>query len=307
MSIDSPAPTVKLDPLNTLMNVRAASIAPGDLAFVQTIGGRFHDHRGRTVLGSLGVMIDGAMGGAVYSGLTSGHQSVLAQVTVSAAADIPTTGSVSATGELIHLDDGVGLASGQLRSEDNIPLAVMAGRAMIVSRAPVVAPDEYIAGPALEVPAPEETSDLIGLSGSAVVEGILAGTIKRGPLAGLLDLTLTEVTPGSVVGELAPVEWMANPLGAVQGGVLISAVDAITGLAAQTLTNAAQDYRVLDHKIDFLRSPGIGGPVMRAEADVIRSGRRLALIESRIVDHTGQVYVRATSSVQMLSQEAHSQ
>lgn len=84
------------------------------------------------------------------------------------------------------------------------------------------------------------------------------------------------------------------------------AVDAITGLSAQTLTRVDQDYRVLDHKIDFLRSPDIGGPVLRAEASVIRAGRRLALIETRIVDAGGQVYVRATSSIQMLSQQVHS-
>ncbi len=92
MSIDnSAAPVKKLDPLNTLMGVRAVSVEPGDLAFAQAVGERFHDHRGKTVLGSIGVMIDGAMGGAVYSGLTSGHQSVLAQVTVSAGATSPTS------------------------------------------------------------------------------------------------------------------------------------------------------------------------------------------------------------------------
>lgn len=307
MSIDNCAPTIKLDPLNHLMDVRAVSMKSGDMEFVQHIGVRFHDHRGRTVLGSLGVMIDGAMGRSVYSGLTSGHQSVLSQVTVSAAADIPVTGSVNATGLLMHLDDGVGLASGQLRDDNNTLLAVMAGRAMVVSRPPVVGFDAFSGGADLEVPTPEGVSDLSGLSGSDIIEGIQAGKIKRGPLAGLLDLTLLDVPNGSVVGEFAAANWMTNPLGAVQGGVLISSVDAITGLAAQSLTTAEQDYRVLDHKIDFLRSPNIGGPVLRAEADVIRSGRRLALIESRIVDNTGQVYVRATSSIQMISQEVHSQ
>eukprot|EP01133_Synstelium_polycarpum_P024551 gene24551-29447_t len=304
MSIDnSAAPVKKLDPLNTLMGVRAVSVEPGDLAFAQAVGERFHDHRGKTVLGSIGVMIDGAMGGAVYSGLTSGHQSVLAQVTVSAGADIPDVADVGATGTLVHLDDGVGLASGQLRDENGTLLAVMAGRAMVVSRPPVVGIDDYVEGEPLPVPTPEKTSDLSGLSGSDVVEGIRDGKLERGPLAGLLDLAVVDVTPGSVVGEFAPVAWMANPLGAVQGGVLISAVDAITGLSAQTLTSVDQDYRVLDHKIDFLRSPDIGGPVMRAEASVIRAGRRLALIETRIVDAGGQVYVRATSSIQMLSQQ----
>ncbi len=166
--------------------------------------------------------------------------------------------------------------------------------------------DDYVEGEPLPVPTPEKTSNLSGLSGSDVVEGIRDGKLERGPLAGLLDLAVVDVTPGSVVGEFAPVAWMANPLGAVQGGVLISAVDAITGLSAQTLTSVDQDYRVLDHKIDFLRSPDIGGPVLRAEASVIRAGRRLALIETRIVDAGGQVYVRATSSIQMLSQQVHS-
>lgn len=307
MSIDnSAAPVKKLDPLNTLMGVRAVSVVPGDLGFAQSVGPRFHDHRGKTVLGSIGVMIDGAMGGAVYSGLTSGHQSVLAQVTVSAGADIPAVADVGATGTLVHLDDGVGLASGQLHDDNGTLLAVMAGRAMVVSRPPVVGIDDYVEGEPLPVPVPEKTSDLRGLSGSDVVEGIRDGKLERGPLAGLLDLAVVDVTPGSVVGEFAPVTWMANPLGAVQGGVLISAVDAVTGLAAQTLTSIDQDYRVLDHKIDFLRSPDIGGTIMRAEAVVIRAGRRLALIETRVVDAGGQVYVRATSSIQMLSQQVHS-
>ena len=43
-----------------------------------------------------------------------------------------------------------------------------------------------------------------------------------------------------------PTRWA--PFRAVS---LISAVDAITGLSAQTLTSVDQDYRVLDHKIDF--------------------------------------------------------
>ena len=52
MSIDnSAAPVKKLDPLNTLMGVRAVSVEPGDLAFAQAVGERFHDHRGKTVLG----------------------------------------------------------------------------------------------------------------------------------------------------------------------------------------------------------------------------------------------------------------
>lgn len=307
MSTDNAAADVKkLDPLNTLMGVRAVSIAPGDLAFAQPVGTRFHDHRGRTVLGSIGVMIDGAMGGAVYSALTSGHQSVLAQVTVSAGAALPGTGMVGAAGTLVHLDDGVGLASGTLRDDDGTVLAVMAGRAMIVSRPPLQGIDEYVDGEPLPVLAPERTSDLSGLSGTEIVDGIRDGALARGPLAGLLDLVVLDVARDCVVAEFAPVPWMANPLGAIQGGVLISAIDVVTGLAAQALTAVGQDFRVLDHKIDFLRSPDIGGPPLRAEARVLRAGRRLALVESSLVHADGQVYVRATSSVAMGSQQPHS-
>ncbi|MGC0365954.1 uncharacterized protein (TIGR00369 family) [Rhodococcus sp. 27YEA15] len=302
MSIDTTA--THAHPLNTLMDVRVVSVAPGNLTFSQEVGTRFHDHRGRTVFGSLGVMLDGAVGGAVYTGLQTGRQSVIAQVTLAAAADMRSDGSVAATGTLVHLDDGVGLASGELRGEDGALLGVIAGRAMVVSRPPTVDHDTYVNGEALSVPESEPVSDLDGLSGSDIVDGILGGTVRRGPLAGLLDFTITSASDGSVVGELAPVQWMANPFGAVQGGVLISIVDVATGFLAQTLTSDRQDYRILDHKIDFLRSPNIDGPRLRAEAHLLRAGRRLALVESRLVDASGQVYVRSTSSVQMITRHS---
>ncbi len=138
MSIDnSAAPVKKLDPLNTLMGVRAVSVEPGgDLAFAQAVGERFHDHRGKTVLGSIGVMIDGAMGGAVYSGLTRAISPCSRRSRSVRAPTSPDIADVGATGTLVHLDDGVGLASGQLRDENGTLLAVMAGRAMVVSRPP---------------------------------------------------------------------------------------------------------------------------------------------------------------------------
>ena len=92
---------------------------------------------------------------------------------------------------------------------------------------------------------------------------------------------------------------MSNPLGSIQGGVLITAADLITGLAAQTLTAPGQGYEALDMRIDFVRSPAADGPPIRAEAEVLRAGRRLALIESRLVDPSGRLLARAAASVQL--------
>lgn len=88
-----------------------------------------------------------------------------------------------------------------------------------------------------------------------IVDGIASERIARGPLAGLLDVRLTDVERGSLTATFAPRDWMSNYLGSIQGGILITAADLVNGLVAQTLTAIDQQYRILDLRIDFVRSP----------------------------------------------------
>lgn len=293
----------RLDRLDTLMGVRGLPNS-GDVSLVQEVGPRFLDHRGQSILASVGVLADSTSARAVFTAVPSGNQFVLAQITAAMAAPMPTFGAVRAYGNVTHFDAdaGIGLASGEMRDADGNVLITLLVRAMTVTRPPVIDLAEFVHGDPLPVPIPEPVADpgeLAGRTGVDIVADIAAEQLPRGPLAGLLDLQLHETAPGRVTGHVEPLDWMANVFGSVQGGVLISIADTITGLAAQTLTTVDQEYRVLDLKVDYLRSPATGGPAIRAEAEVIRAGRRLALIESRLVDADGKVYVRGSSSVQL--------
>ncbi|MBP1161779.1 PaaI family thioesterase [Rhodococcus sp. PvR099] len=293
----------RLDRLNELMGVQAVELAPGLIRFRQEVGPRFHDHRGRTVLGSIGVLADNVPGRAIGNAVPEGTQVVLSQVVAALAGPLPPTGTIEARGKAVRIDSaaGTGLATGDMRGPDGEVLVALQTRGMVVTREAANA-EAVLRGDALPVEAAEPVADAAELAdrpGLEIVESIGRGALARGPLAGLLGMGLTEVARGRVIGEFAPRSWMSNPLGSIQGGVLISAADLITGLAAQTLTAPGQGYEALDLRIDFVRSPASDGPPIRAEAEVLRAGRRLALIESRLVDPSGRLLARAAASVQL--------
>ncbi|WP_027502628.1 PaaI family thioesterase [Rhodococcus sp. UNC363MFTsu5.1] len=293
----------RLDRLNELMGVQSVELAPGLIRLRQEVGPRFHDHRGRTVLGSIGVLADNVPGRAIGNAVPEGTQVVLSQVVAAMAGPLPATGTIDATGNAVRIDSaaGIGLSTGDMRGPDGEVLVALQSRGMVVTREAANA-EAVLRGDALPVEAAEPVADAAELAdrtGLAIVEDIARGALARGPLAGLLGMGLPEVARGLVVGEFAPRDWMSNPLGSIQGGVLISAADLVMGLAAQTLTAPGQGYEPLDLRIDFVRSPAADGPPIRAEAEVLRAGRRLALIESRLVDPSGRLLARAAASVQL--------
>lgn len=293
-----------VDRLNLLMGVEAREIRPGHLVLAQQVGARFHDHRGRTILGSVGVLADACPGGTLGNSVPADAGMVLSQISATLAAPMPVHGVVVATGDVTHLDvdSGIGLAAGAMRDGDGTTVAVLQSRGVFVTR-PHANADAVLSGQRLPVPTPEPCAapdELTGRTGLDIVDGLASERIARGPLAGMLDLHLADVERGSVTATFTPQDWMSNYLGSIQGGILITAADLVNGLVAQTLTAVDQQYRILDLRVDFIRSPATDGPDIRAEAEVVRAGRRLALIESRLLDDSGQVLIRAAASAQLL-------
>ncbi|MDH6279846.1 PaaI family thioesterase [Prescottella agglutinans] len=300
---DFRSPPEQLDRLNTFMGVEAREARPGHLVLAQQVGNRFHDHRGQTILGSLGVLADSCPGGSLGNSLPEGVGMVLSQISATLAAPLPAHGKVHSTGDATHLDldAEIGLAAGVMQDDNGTTVAVLQSRGVVVGR-PSANADAVLSGESLSIPPAEQVAtedELARHSGLDIVDAIASERMARGPLAGLLDLRLTDVERGRLVAAFAPREWMSSPLGSIQGGLLISAADLMNGLVTQTLTGAGQQYRVLDLRIDFIRSPATDGPDIRAEAEVVRAGRRIALIESRLTDVAGQVLVRVAASAQL--------
>ncbi|MCK0090762.1 PaaI family thioesterase [Rhodococcus sp. HNM0563] len=287
------------------------SVSPDSVSVTQTVGPKFFDHRGQVTISAFGALSD--IVGAAPAGVARQHatgvvaQAVLAQLTASTANPFPHAGQVSGVGRSMHFDDTSGLSSAEILDENGNLVLHLTGRTIVVGRTPTdragsaadpfpTAPDEYepwIDGHVLD-----------STSGLDVVSGIAAGTLPRGPLAGMHDLRVHTVERGAVRATVTPSEWMTNFIGSIQGGVLLSIAESVTGLAAQSLTEAGGQYRMLQITLDYLRSPAVPGPPVQVRSDVVRAGRRLASLETLLTGEDGTVYVRAYASVQLFARSS---
>ncbi|MFC9789109.1 PaaI family thioesterase [Rhodococcus sp. NPDC127528] len=291
-----------VDPLNTMMGVRVLAMSPTGTVLEGETGPRFHDHRGLSGLASVGVLADTAVAGAFFAALPPGNRTVVSQLTAAVAAPLPAAGALTARASTEHLDldAGTGLSTGRVTAADGTTAVSLLARSVVVTRA-ARNDDRSGPAPALVIPAPEpaDPESVAGLDGRAVVRGIAAGTIPRGPLAGLIGLEVESVSDATISARFTPAPWMSNQIGSVQGGVLFAAADLTTGLTAQILTSAGKSYRLLDLKIDFVRSPATDGRPIRVESEIVRAGRRIALIETRLLGSGGELLARSGSSVQL--------
>lgn len=115
------------------------------------------------------------------------------------------------------------------------------------------------------------------------------------------DLTLGMVcidksTPGITVWKMRAGEQMANPVGVVQGGFLASFAD--SAMAASTVTNlqGRKAYTAnTELKISFLRGAPVG-ETYTCTARVIGGGKRVTFVEAEIVDDSGRLIAKASST-----------
>lgn len=296
-------------PVDRPGNFMAVEIAIADDASVtitQPVGPHLFDHRGQTTLASIGVFSDfaGGMPAGVARTAATGvrPQGVLSHMTATLAHPFPATGTITGVGRNLHYDATTGLSQTEVRDEQGHLVAHLVGRSIVVGRAPTDA-----GSPAGDIPSrgePEQwtpAESLAGMSGLDIVGGISDGSVLRGPLAGLLDLRVESVERGAVAARVSPLDWMANVIGSIQGGVIVSIAEAVTGLAAQTLTEAGQQYRLLEIGLDYLRSPSVPGPDVEATCRTVRAGRRLASFETVLSGADGTVYVQAHANAQLLT------
>lgn len=91
---------------------------------------------------------------------------------------------------------------------------------------------------------------------------------------------LVEVAPGRVSIELSPRPELTQQDGYVHAGVVTSIADSACGYAAHTLMPEGSNVLSVEFKVNLL-APALG-PVVRADARVVRSGRTLSVCEANV-------------------------
>ncbi|MEO8695122.1 MAG: PaaI family thioesterase [Acidimicrobiales bacterium] len=139
-------------------------------------------------------------------------------------------------------------------------------------------------------------TSVAGRAGVDFLRAIADGEIPPPPVAALLGMRLTDVEPGRVVFELEVGEHLYNPIGSVHGGIISTVLDSAMGCAVHSNLERGQGYTTLELKVNFDRAVTIAVAVVRAEAEIVTSGRRVATAVGRLVGPDGTLYAHASTT-----------
>jgi uncharacterized protein (TIGR00369 family) len=122
------------------------------------------------------------------------------------------------------------------------------------------------------------------------------------------DLTLgmtcvDKSEPGVTVWRMTPGEQFANPMGVVQGGFVTAFAD--TAMASATITNlrGRKAYSAnTELKISFVRGAPVG-ETLTCTARVIGGGKRVNFVEAEVVDSSGALVAKASSTYLLTPRE----
>jgi uncharacterized protein (TIGR00369 family) len=131
------------------------------------------------------------------------------------------------------------------------------------------------------------------------VQAMLRGEAPDPPVARLVGFRLVEVAPGRAVFEMEAGPQHANPMGTLHGGILCDIADAAMGIAYASTLEEGESFTTLELKINFLKP--VWNARLRAESRVVKRGKTVGLVECDVVDETGSLVARASSTCLTLS------
>ena len=105
------------------------------------------------------------------------------------------------------------------------------------------------------------------------------------PLRRFLGMDIEGLDPGHAIARLEVTAGVLNPNGAVHGGVLFTMVDTAMGKATMSVLEEGQLCASIEVQMRFLRPVTVGR--IETDAAVIRRGRKIIHLESRVRDGDG--------------------
>jgi uncharacterized protein (TIGR00369 family) len=115
--------------------------------------------------------------------------------------------------------------------------------------------------------------------------GRVRAALERVPFAHLLGIELEAARRGAVVMRLKARAELKQSEGIIHGGATASLIDTAAAFAVLTVVEPGERTTTTDLTIHYLR-PIISGRI-RAQARVLRAGRRLVTVSIEVTDDAG--------------------
>jgi acyl-CoA thioesterase len=128
----------------------------------------------------------------------------------------------------------------------------------------------------------------------ARVDNSRAPGTSIGPLADYLHISLVEMSGGHARYTLDVYPQMLNPHGVLHGGAVYVMVDYSMGGATMSLLPPGEVCTTIEIKISYLSSVRDGR--LTCDTNVIKQGRNVAFLESKVTDGNERIVATATGS-----------
>jgi uncharacterized protein (TIGR00369 family) len=116
----------------------------------------------------------------------------------------------------------------------------------------------------------------------------------------LMGLRGVETGDGVATLAMAKSPWLCNAFGVIYGGAIAYLADAAMIVATGSIAPAGTAFNTIDLKVNFLRPVLPERDELQAQAVVVHRGRTISLVNCDIIDASGKLAARATSSFLML-------
>ena len=272
------------------------------ISLQQQVGPTLVDHRGLVEMPAYAVMAESVTSGAYWYSFAEPVATVQSWLAMTAGVRPVVGDRLRAVSVLAHHDDTHGTATMTVTNGSHEVVCSGVARAVRVGRSTEAlrALDKDTIAEQAQLPAPPQVDTEVsaidpGWDGRRILAAISRGDIARGPLCELLAMTI-EAADNPVL-TVEPQSWMANPLGAIQGGVIAAIVGQACSLAGQAHTGPGDRYTVADLSVHYFRSPPVDGRALTLTTGTDRVGGRLATVEAAMTDAAGTRYVRAVATI----------
>jgi len=123
--------------------------------------------------------------------------------------------------------------------------------------------------------------------------------LRRVPFNTLLGMRLRSVHRDGITIECELRDELRNSAGAAHGGVAAAMADAAVGIAIQLHFGGKRRITTVEMKINYLEAVARGEVV--AEAELVRLGRNLAVVDCDLFDHTRRIVAKALMTFAIIS------
>lgn len=287
-----------------VFGIGGIQVGEAGLALQQRVHAGLVDHRGVLEMPAYAVLAESVTSGVYWYSFPESVATVQAWLAMTAGRPAGIGDTLRAAAQLSHRDERYGTATVTVRNQSDDTVCTGVARAARVGR---TTPElqgidrrqlSVQDGP---VPARPQSAPAVapldpGWDGRRILTAITAGEISGGPLGDLLAMTIIDCA-GDPVLALAPQPWMANPLGAIQGGVIAAIVGHACSLAGQAHTRPGDRHTLADLCIFYFRSPPVDRGPLTLITRTDRAGGRLASVTATLTDATGERYARAVADI----------